>query len=317
MLISQKAAASDRFLHYNGAGRVVGVSSKMLKAEAATTRMKVIRSIKFLVGTHLLGGDQYIREVKTQVYGSDDPPADVIRKKNELWAKFSRPAFTLMLLENKECALLIEDLHNGWWELTRIEQDGGLSVGRVRKEMTVRNLGVCPNPGHNFGREVYVCDEKIIPVAFPESWLANHMEPGFDPEVIDYLKDVAYSLNCNALSACELMLMINVANTRIHTYKPTAKELTGVPKVLQPHYSYRLVDLFRERDRYNSLDEMVNDVYQSEKVALERRAHVVRGHFKEKNEKLFWWSPHVRCKKNAQTLGIVDKDYVVHGDKKE
>ena len=47
-------------------------------------------------------------------------------------------------------------------------------------------------------------------------------------------------------------------------------------------------------------------------VSSDRRAHLVRGHFKNKNGKLFWWNSFIRNRNSALTDGTIVHDYCVH-----
>lgn len=302
MLISQRLAKDFNFLKMQGA----------TPDELFQLRLKVIRAVKFLVGTHLLANDQYIRDVRKQLYGADQPEPEVLRKKNEMWAKYARPPFPLTVLENPEALLLIEELSDGWWRLTRIGLSGraGPVSIRVNNVVACRAIGTAPGPC--LGKEVWVRDQVAEYPALDRlraQWRIDAHPLPVQQEFVDNISEHIASMECNLISASELLLLINVANSHIHHYTPSKRENAMVPKALLPHYSYRLVDIFRNRKVYHSFDQMLKDVTLSVAEASEKRAHLVRGHFKEKKNGLFWWSPFVRCRKNATTVGVVEKDY--------
>lgn len=107
----------------------------------------------------------------------------------------------------------------------------------------------------------------------------------------------------------EALLFANIANVRTPTYTPSKKEISAVPKPLQTFYTYRILDIFRERTRYESMAQIKALFNRSEQEVTNRRAHMVRGHFKRKNGKLFWWAPFLRNRRNKDSVGFVDKDY--------
>jgi hypothetical protein len=113
----------------------------------------------------------------------------------------------------------------------------------------------------------------------------------------------------------EFLTFVNVSNVRIHHYKPSRKENEAVPKFLQPLFTYRVVDLFREKTSVGSLGEAITLAMESGGGTESRKAHIVRGHFKtlERNgeKKLYWWSHHIRNASNLDTHGSVEKDYDV------
>lgn len=107
----------------------------------------------------------------------------------------------------------------------------------------------------------------------------------------------------------EVLLFLNASNSRITKYQVKKKEMPKAPKPFLPKYEYRILDLYRTKTEYQSLEEVEEFLTPSDKVKLQRRAHLVRGHFKTRNGKLFWWNAFLRNRKNIDSMGVVDKDY--------
>lgn len=112
-----------------------------------------------------------------------------------------------------------------------------------------------------------------------------------------------------------VVFFTNMSNVRIHTYRMRKGEISkAIPNSLLPKYEYRVLDLFRERESLESFDDVKAFASGSSRAVRDRRAHLVRGHFKRKGGKLFWWNAHVRNRHNADTVGVVEKDYRVNSE---
>jgi hypothetical protein len=134
---------------------------------------------------------------------------------------------------------------------------------------------------------------------------------------MELLKDEGYAEEIRTLmtvmcyKVLDILLHFNVANVRIHKYTPTQKEMKHIPGRVQEKYVYHILDVFRERTIYHSLKD-VEDRASDTVGGVQRKAHLVRGHFKEKKNGLFWWNPFMRNSKNRESVGYVDKDYQLH-----
>ena len=74
-------------------------------------------------------------------------------------------------------------------------------------------------------------------------------------------------------------------------------------------FEYKIVDLFREKKGFGSMDDIQEFMRRASFTSSDRRAHIVEGHWKKIKGEFYWWSHHMRCRKNYHTLGFVDKQY--------
>ena len=115
-------------------------------------------------------------------------------------------------------------------------------------------------------------------------------------------------------SLMETLLYLNASNTEIVTYKPSKKELAGVVKVLHKHFEYKVLDIYRSKKSYESINDIMAFIGGSEETRTVRRAHMVRGHFCTRGDKLYWRRPHMRSRKNLSEVGFISKDYNLVSD---
>lgn len=285
MLLSQRIAKDPGFLWFMDRS----------KAHLADIRMEVVRSVKFIVGNHLLGENRLVGEVTDQIFNCEGEPSEKSKnRKEEQWIKFARPPFPVVCFENQGALLLVRERKfaagREGWDVLRVENNG--CVSPMRWEIL--------NPPDGSTRQ-----ERDISFEPYAPWYR------YDDDQVDQLEIIGTAL---VLLVSEIMLYVNVANGRTHLYNPTKRENAPVPKPLIPYYSYRVVDLFRTRDRYISLSEILSDTDSAEDERQKRRMHVVRGHFKEKGGRLFWWSAHLRNTRNAASHGVASKDYRLHDE---
>lgn len=76
-----------------------------------------------------------------------------------------------------------------------------------------------------------------------------------------------------------------------------------------PQYIYRVLDIWRDRKQFVSLQDIKSFLSPPEEERRKQRAGLVRGHFKIRQTGLFWWDMFMRNSRNAQTVGVIDKDY--------
>jgi carotenoid cleavage dioxygenase-like enzyme len=107
---------------------------------------------------------------------------------------------------------------------------------------------------------------------------------------------------------CETLTFLNCKNVARHHYVPKKSENADLPAVLLPKFTYHVLDVFRERKEYVSMEE-IRDHLWAPRTNRQSRATLVRGHFKNIRGTLWWWNAHMRNKKNATTVGVVVKDY--------
>lgn len=139
--------------------------------------------------------------------------------------------------------------------------------------------------------------ESIISYLFPDL-MEKHWEQGDEMDetmqkattaifydVVDFL----CALNCK-----------NIGQTII----PEPKELskTRVKRGKMAMYQYHVLDIH--------LDAIGRqfDISRTDKRNASQRLHVCRGHFKKRETGIYWWSDHMRGKKE---LGVIEKDYQI------
>ncbi len=103
-------------------------------------------------------------------------------------------------------------------------------------------------------------------------------------------------------------MFMNAVNSNVTEYKPHKSELKKIPKVLHPKFEYKILDIFRTREKYESLGDVLTSISKVEENRS-KRAHLVRGHFKTINGRLFWWNHFMRNRKNKEEVGYIKKDY--------
>jgi hypothetical protein len=107
-----------------------------------------------------------------------------------------------------------------------------------------------------------------------------------------------------------LIMFANMHNVSIHRYQMKRGEISkAIPNPMLSKYEYRVIDLFREKTGFDSLGEIKEFFQNANRTLVDRRAHIVRGHFKEIRGKLYWWNSFMRNHHNRDTLGFVDKGY--------
>lgn len=252
---------------------------------------------------------------------------------------FIRAPFPRMFIENEHFGVLVESMPDGRSRITPV-RDGAISSyyslidltqAAVQREGTVKE-----------GSKYAICNQEIrvhglagsLEVDAQGEVCFEHAASTF-PELVKRFRATARSENLrNALgvmddgffyamfvltsqtyvaAVIEALLYLNLANIGKHVYKPSKREMPNVPEVLHARYTYHIIDVFKERQDLTSLSQVVDFMRASESLdsteqAL-RRAHLVRGHFKRKGGKLYWWNPFVRNRKNIDTAGISDHGY--------
>jgi hypothetical protein len=274
MLISQSIAKNANFLKAVKGGYQT----------ADEVRATVIQSVKFIVGTDLFSYELSTVEIRKKITG--DNSADRFEKKVEQFKKFARLPFDKMFIENNTGALLVQVNDKGNWVLTDILTDGSVSP------ITIELPPVETSDGKGFDTVFH------LPPPLKKKW----EEEGND-------KLSAYNGFVTILMLCEILLFLNISNVNIHHYIPTRKENEMMAKTLQTKFTYRVLDVYREKKQYVSLLDIFDHLFIDKEETVKRRAHLVRGHFKQKNGRLFWWNSFLRCRTNKEVVGMVDKDY--------
>lgn len=306
MLISQQIAKSQNFL----CGSEIVLRNKHLSPNLNTAlheiRGKILHAHKFVIPAEIMNLDTNVvssAEMFAKLSGAESK-RDILNfakygKRFELYTKFARLPYKTIVLENQ----------TGLWLLDTKEYKGRQLIHAIQV--------------HHTGQ--------LVPVSF--EWdptqlpAANEAEIGLDlvaphpafnrvtQGIFDVLRKNPSDYNGTILSVqlfaatiSEILLLLNCANITIGQCKPSNKEASGIPKVFMPYYTYRILDIFRERRRYERLSDVETFLKEDAKDG-ERRASFVRGHFKCIREVLHWWNPFMRNRHRLDTHGFADKDY--------
>lgn len=301
MLISQRIAADPNFLSLDGTCRL-GPKKEVLFA----LRLEIINSVKFLIDDYGLSspnteGGSVHYEVLESIFGTRTDEGKVT-KKEKIFRQFVRPPFPRMCLETKDHLLFVAVV------------DG---ADKTQQTEVTWQVMMITSKG------------QVMPAAGLTSMIAGNETPvyAWRPLVVElvnadeYLKDnpigPAGQIRATARTiqyiTAESLMFMNCQNVVQQIYRPTRKEQGSVPKVLHPHFSYRLLDIFRERKQYVSLESIQSDLW-TPREEKKGRAHLVRGHFKHTKHGLFWWNAFMRNRENKASVGEVKKTYVVYTD---
>jgi hypothetical protein len=312
MLISQRIASDPRFLESPNAK----YKHLFKHTSFADIRTKVINARKFIVGREMVniigaGGKQMevlwglIGDGKTTLKeASDTTVGNAFTDRLVMYIKHARPPFPSMLVESDKGLILIEQAPS---------EDGKESV--AFKTLSITGEGRCM-PYWVYSGVVFSVFDGKEDVPFRDKLRYHFFESTengcalAEGDLPDSTSDNLYSLGfAQVMMVMECMLFANVANTRTPVYNPTKRELKAIPKVLQPRFTYRVLDIFRDRKEYQSMEDVESLFNRSEESVQHRRAHLVRGHFKTIRGKLYWWNTFMRNRKNLESHGVVEKDY--------
>ena len=285
MLVSQRIARDPAWL------RTAHVT-KNSKQAVFDLRMKIVRAVKMIVPQELLDTDRPLADLDKQIFGHTPPTKDESQRRLNLYGKFSRPPYPLLFVENHTGGVLIEEQDDGSFDIHVV-----LDTGRC--------LFFCTNI--RLSEEELNADTKWrVPVEEVVAALGNRYD--------EYLKMKEMSDITTVIGVVEMFLYVNTKNVVKHHYHPTKRENQAVPKPLLPHYSYRVLDVFKDRKQYISLEQITEDLCNPNKPPQARRAGLVMGHFKKRATGLFWWNTYIRNARNETTHGAIEKDYKVHLD---
>ncbi len=281
MLLSQRIAKDPSFIQNT-------IPHKGGKDALADIRLKIIRSTKFIVGHELWNGNHSSNSLMQQIYGDTKYGRKETQTRETLYGTYCRMPFPSMFIENDTGAMLLEEVSDRVWRLYSIGHDGYLAAVHLKIDMS---------DGYN--------------VSTTSHWHASEEEKrkALMHTYDAYNKQAREVVTLLMLCCMEVLLFLNVQNVPQHKYVPTKKENEVVPKPLQPLYTYRILDLFREKKVLTTLGEITREYCSERKDSSTKRTHVVRGHFKKRNTGLFWWSHFVRNNANRETHGAVEKDY--------
>lgn len=282
MLISQRIANDPNWLS-------TGQPTKSSKQAIFDLRMKIVKAVKMIVPRELHDTDRDIQGLDRQIFGHSPPSKEESNKRLKLYSKFGRVPYPLLFVENHTGGVLLEQLAPDTFHMYTAIDTGKIMYYHTRVKVLEDGIDA-----HTFW---------TVPEAEVKKVMAARWENYLD------LKQAATTVQ--VLSMLELLLYVNTKNVMKHHYTPTKRENQSVPKPLLPHYSYYVLDVFKERKAYVALQDVTADLCDPSKPVQARRAGLVMGHFKNRATGLFWWNNYVRNARNQEKLGYVDKDYEV------
>lgn len=298
MLLSQRIAEDPRFLK---TGYDLGRKGPGFLVDM---RLKIMMATKIIVGTEFVEIDK-LGACPSETFSDGRPIGYVegeitkgektklnkdLDRRYALYIKYCRMPDKLIAMESSKGMYLAERMGSDRIRMSVITPQGIIMPTVMYIHMD--KLG----PTGNMAADV---DYWFMSEMFEEAF---EQRPDFKP--------VMMMINgLHMAKFLDALLQFNVANSRIHKYALTTREAAKIPKSMVAKYEYCIVDVWRERTTYHSLKDLEEF---TERDTQERRAHLVIGHHKEINGKLWWWNPFVRNKKNAETEGVIIKDYVLH-----
>lgn len=245
-------------------------------------RSKVLAAVKFIVSKELLCVD-FVNVNALSLIGIEHTEKgyylgneEAQEKTRTLWAAFSKMPFNSIFLENSTGGLLVTEKKEGL-EVIIIENDG------------VINPSIFLIPNEQKGFELLECIITFLPV---------HSE-----EIITEIKNRSKAFG---LMIMNFLLHLNSRNKNVVKYNCSNKEFSNhISKVHRPLYTYHILDIYSSKPKNIENLKQIESI--SEKaITAHVRAHMVRGHFKQRASGLYWWNPFLRSKTNS---GFVDKDY--------
>jgi len=282
MLISQRIAKDPNWLR-------VAHETKSSKAAVFDLRMKIVKAVKMVVPQELFDVDRPLNDLDKQIFGHTPPKREESQRRLMLYSMFSKLPYPLLFIENHKGGNLLESLPDGSFNIYAV-----LDTGRCLY----------------FAVNVVVDEEGV---AAKTRWIVSEAEvkDKLGNRFDGYLEAKEQLATTSTIAVAELLLYVNTKNVVKHHYQPNKRENAVVPKPLLPHYSYYVLDVFKDRTEYVSLDQITDDLCNPNKSPVARRAGLVMGHFKKRATGLFWWNMYLRNSRNAEKLGVVDKDYQV------
>jgi len=294
MLVSHMIARSEKGLKLQDISQL---GRKPYQPLAFEVRLQIMQASKFVVPTELINLMVPYILAKEDKYWSDETQPDW---ENAIarYREFSKLPFDSVFLENMGGGYLVSrhpNAENAWIVRTVYNVDGvGAQLSPVRFAVYLNDV-----TEDNFTRTEILGDK----------WVGSvNATPPKDAELSKRIRQITI------WNIAETLLFLNVRNTVTHFYRPGKNELKDIVKPLHRFYDYRVIDIYRERIKYQRLDEIVEFAQDNDRAnkGKAHRAHMVRGHFKTKGGKLYWWNAFMRNRRNITTSGVVEKDYKLH-----
>lgn len=286
MLLSQHIAIDKNFIRQTEGGD--WRQNKYNKTFIPELRKKIMHATKLVVPNEFLSFDKGYDAIVSLM-----PTNKTITDRWPLYTEYSRLFAPILFIESDRAGVLLEERKGGWI---------ATFICRPKHPDYLDCCALLP------GRPIFNRNTTIEAVLKEVSLLAY----GFTltGKNIRGVEDATYDFTISAFTGlCELLLFVNVKNTPIRSYTPTPHENIGIPAEIIPKYTYKVLDIYRDLGEIKDLETVTTFLRVSPSGHSNRRAHLVRGHFKRKKNGLFWWNPFMRARDSATRAGVVLKDY--------
>lgn len=309
MLISQRIATDPKFLRVSLAD-----SLALIDGSVSSFRRKIMMSTKVIVPVEIMSVGSEYGEQMGLLFGKnwqDTEEGSVVDRKIDQYLDFAKMPFDSLLFENGTGALFVrKESHLPEYEgdtpvvITHITHTGFVSPVHV--------VAMFDNTGGSSITHCVMVAEELRPcVTAIYTKDIERRYPGASLELQqELIKEVRDAFQQMTLyTVLEVLLFMNVRNIEQVIYRLNRRERLKIQKSILPFYEYRILNIYRERREYKSLEVLADQFNRTKCESINRRAHLVRGHFKRIRGKLFWWNPFMRNAKNITTAGVVEKDY--------
>jgi len=296
MLLSQKIAKNPNYLRFSNANmeatmkKVLGVK----RSNLPEMRMALLHSAKFIVGYELLNmQDTDMKALTQRWFDADENGIFQFKPLVQKWLPYMRLPYPVIFIENDSGGLLVSKK-----VIFQGDDREHILFTSITSEGLISDSSTCVIVNEETGGLKLMC-------------VPNMHNVHESPRLFDVVKQASANQEWRDITVIfygiimQTLMFLNTSNIVPTPYQPSKRENSMVPKPFLPFYEYKILDIFRERKQYVSLEDAVTSMHDFST----RRAHMVRGHFKRKNGKLFWWNPFMRNRKNLQTEGFVDKGY--------
>lgn len=275
MLISQRIAKDPNFL--------VRIKGDTFNPSAFDMRMKIIHATKVLAGKDIFNMDSTASDSLKDTFKK----RGAFKERTDQFLKYVRMPFPSIFIENETGGTLVEST--------------GERGMRFYSIINTKDLPGYINPILLFlDEESFHQEDRAIDVRIDMGVI--------EPKDADTLEQMKYVYLFQVMEILDVLLFMNAANLKLVQYTPTKLENKMVPKPLILKYTYYVLDVFRTRKVYESMADVMTDLH-SDSTVNNRRAHMVRGHWKTIRGKLFWWNPFMRNRRHREIAGEVVKDY--------
>lgn len=287
LLLSQRVALDKYFISPMESGTVA--ARKYNKTFVPEVRKKIMRATKIVVPDEFMtifDGTAHMSSLR--------PEGQTFIDRYPLYVEYARLFSPLMFIENNQFGVLLEERKNGWIATFLIR-----TLNTDNREVFAL---VHTRPIFTYSVSAETMSKACHAMVYGK--------PQALPVVATCDAEKGYDFASNGVAAvCELLLFVNTKNTPIREYSPTRQENAKIPSEVLPKYDYKVLDIYRDIGEIKTLDTVRQFMRASPSGHGDRRAHLVRGHFKRKKNGLFWWNPFMRARDNAKKVGVVVKDY--------